>query len=130
MRKGILSALLLLATTLWANPALAEGRCATLHEHANYSGAQLDVGDGDRLAYMGDFWNDRVSSISIGAGCQLEVWEHINYMGAYSWFNSDVPWIGDGWNDRISSYGCSCVPNPGVITGGPPLERPDQLLCV
>ncbi|NMO15092.1 peptidase M4 [Pyxidicoccus fallax] len=61
-------------------------------EHANYAGASFTVPPGLGLSYVGNTWNDRISSVW---GSRCASWtvlgEHIN-LGGY-WL-----WIGRGWS--------------------------------
>jgi hypothetical protein len=81
--------------------------CATFYEHAGFDGAKLDVGEGGN-EWIGDWWNDRVSSVEVDAGCTVRVYQHIDFGGASRVISDDTAWVGDDWNDLISSFVCSC----------------------
>lgn len=50
-------------------------------------------------------WNDIISSIKIGTGAILEVFEAKNYGGkSKRYTGGDVAFVGNDWNDIISSY--------------------------
>ncbi|PRP93693.1 peptidase inhibitor family I36 protein [Enhygromyxa salina] len=86
----------------------ALGTCATMYLHIHFGGDRREIDAGAFVAWIGDLWNDEVSSIMVRSGCVLNVWEHSNFGGAHAAFQGSVPWIGNWWNDRISSYTCSC----------------------
>jgi hypothetical protein len=82
--------------------------CAYLYQHRDYRGDRKRVERGARTRYIGDLWNDEVSSIKVRSGCVLNVYEHKGFRGAQKSFRGLVPYVGNWWNDRISSYTCSC----------------------
>jgi len=107
MKRSILALAISLAMSSFASAASAR-TCATLYEHINFGGDSREVGDGVNTAWIGDLWNDQVSSIEVSPGCVLNAYEHINFGGSHETFLGSVPWVGDSWNDKISSYTCSC----------------------
>jgi hypothetical protein len=55
-----------------------------------------------QVAYVGDAWNDRISSAKSFAGCSLNPhYEHASYGGAVRY--CPCQYIGDAMNDRTSS---------------------------
>jgi hypothetical protein len=86
----------------------AAGTCATMFLHIHFGGDRLEANAGAFVTWIGDLWNDEVSSVNVRPGCVLNVWEHIHFGGAHMAFQGSIPWVGDWWNDRISSYTCSC----------------------
>jgi hypothetical protein len=102
-------ATLLLSFAVFASTSSNAELCAVLYEHNNYSGASLIVGDANsHNGWIGNWWNDRVSSVSVEPGCHLTVYEHRNYGGANYTLYSSTNYIGNIWNDQISSYRCDC----------------------
>ena len=83
------------------------GNCATMFEHIDYGGDHKDVNRGE-VPWIGDIWNDEVSSIKVRSGCVLNAYEDKDFRGDQKSFSGNVRRVGDGWNDRISSYTCSC----------------------
>lgn len=81
--------------------------CAYLYDSREHRGMHLSVSEGSR-AYLGGFWNDRASSIELEPGCEIWVYEHAWYGGAWGYFNTDVTWLGP-WNNIISAYRCYCA---------------------
>jgi hypothetical protein len=75
-----------------------------IYEHINFGGAERRTNL--NWSYVGDFWNDRISSIIVVSGT-WRFYQHANYQGAY-W---DLP---QGWyswveanlipNDFLSSF--------------------------
>ena len=77
----------------------------TLFEHQDFQGETMQL-EGDWTVYQWDeFWNDRISSISIPQGMVVTVYEHSNFSGRSMTLRGDwsvFAW-NDAWNDRISS---------------------------
>ena len=76
----------------------------TVYEHINFGGRHLDTNSNQQ--YVGDQWNDKISSIQINSGT-WRFYEHANYggrywdlgPGKYFWVeNVGIP------NDLISSF--------------------------
>ena len=63
-------------------------------------------------------WNDRISSIRVGANAMVEVCENIQYQGWCEIFDADVARLSGDRNDAISSYrspaGHAGPPQPGA----------------
>ena len=103
-----------------AGPASAEGPVATsggpnvnfrgciYYEHANFGGEQRAIEGGVRRRYVGDHWNDRISSIACNPSCYVVVYEHRDYGGAHWTFHPNIQYVGDDWNDAISSLEARC----------------------
>jgi hypothetical protein len=77
-------------------------------EHRDYSGAQFAVDAEYTYNYVGDRWNDRISSVRCEVFCSLTVWEHRDYGGATRIFGDDTRYVGGSWIDRISSMEANC----------------------
>lgn len=79
-------------------------------EHIDYGGASNSIPLGVRRKYVGDAWNDRISSIACWHRCRLEVSEHRDFAGATRSFAAGFAhqYVGDEWNDRISSMTVIC----------------------
>ncbi len=77
----------------------------TLFEHQNFQGKTLQLEADWTIQRWNEFWNDRVSSISIPQGLVVTVFEHSNFTGRSMTLRGD--WSArawnDAWNDRISS---------------------------
>jgi hypothetical protein len=78
------------------------------YEHANFQGQRRDIPFGLRRRYVGDNWNDSVSSIACSNGCALRVWEHRDFTGARKTFHGATIYVGDAWNDAVSSMEVVC----------------------
>ena len=85
----------------------AKAGCA-LYEHINYGGQTFHMTEGQSYAYLGDAWNDRVSSVQVSPQCELVTYQHINYGGDRRAYASSVSFVGNLWNDQISSAQCRC----------------------
>jgi hypothetical protein len=86
---------------------------------SNFSGAAsgaLDQG----YSYVGDFWNDKISSIKVYSGT-WEFFEHADFQGrSFRLTPGEYPWVTDVWNDLISSFkpveeGTSSIPSDNGI---------------
>lgn len=70
---------------------------------ANYGGESYCVSAGESQAYLGDHFNDKVSSIRVFGGVQVVLYEDENFRGASLTIAGDMPGLGD-WNDKVSSF--------------------------
>ena len=94
-----------------------KGAGVRLFEHDQWQGASIDVTA--NTPYIGNAWNDRVSSVWIyhPGEEEVKIFMHVNYQGAKNvilfehadWkgqkleVNNDTPNIGSKWNDKTSS---------------------------
>ena len=113
---------------LAATGASAEGPIATsggppvgfrgciYYQHAGFQGERQSIADGTRRRYVGDPWNDQISSIACNrrAACRLTVFQHRDYGGARRTFYPNIQYVGDGWNDQISSMIAQCGDSKGA----------------
>lgn len=83
--------------------------CAVLFEHANYGGANYVVYNPNaNTSYVGDWWNDKVSSVSVLPGCHITLFEHANFGGDTTSIYDNTSYVGNWWNDKASSFACHC----------------------
>lgn len=83
------------------------------YEHSDYKGKRADLPEGIILKYVGDRWNDRISSYSCSQNCDFIVWEHRDMNGRSATFPRYASsYVGDDWNDIISSARASCRSMP------------------
>jgi hypothetical protein len=83
-----------------------------LYEHQNFGGHTFTIrGDYD-LSYIGDRWNDKVSSIACHPRCTFTIYADRDFRGARLITGGfpHVKYIGDDWNDRVSSAKLRCFP--------------------
>lgn len=78
------------------------------YEHSDFNGAWEEIPLGVRRRYVGDAWNDQISSIACSPGCALVVWEDRDFGGASERFAGNIMYVGDSWNDDISSMEPVC----------------------
>jgi hypothetical protein len=78
------------------------------YEHRGFDGDRQTTGPRRIKNYVGDDFNDTISSFRVMAGCRIVAWEHRDKGGARTTFYSDTEYVGDDWNDDISSYACRC----------------------
>jgi hypothetical protein len=73
------------------------------YEHFNYKGDSFCVKSGEDASWVGDAWNDRISSIKVKGGASVRIFEHADYQGAEATARRSVPQL-NKFNDQISSY--------------------------
>lgn len=85
-------------------PAQSAGCDVTIYQHAQFAGAaRRFTGD---VPWVGDAWNDQVSSIVVSAGV-WQFFQHARYDGAVMTLRpGSVGFVGNQWNDQISSFRC------------------------
>lgn len=93
---------------LSAGPVVAQIACA-LYEHDNYRGHSLIIGAGQRFSNVGAGWNDKASSVRVGPGCTLTLYQHSNFSGDQRTVTGDTASLGNLWNDQTSSASCQCT---------------------
>lgn len=84
------------------------------YEHESFNGRRREIPVGLKRKYVGDEWNDKISSVACSSGCALSVWEHRDFVGARRTFAGAIQYVGDEWNDRISSVEPVC--GDGITT--------------
>ena len=57
---------------------------------------------GERKEYVGDGYNDRISSVRIYGGARVTLYHDSNFRGSERRVTSDAPGL-EGFNDRTSS---------------------------
>lgn len=73
------------------------------YEHANYAGASFCANADSN--WVGGEWNDRVSSVRVQAGQQVQLFWDINYGGSVLTLTADEPnLVNRGFNDQMSSF--------------------------
>jgi hypothetical protein len=80
------------------------------YKHIDFGGESRSIPLGIGRKYVGDAWNDEISSIACASRCRLQVWEHRDYVGESRSFANGyaTQYVGDAWNDRISSMKVFC----------------------
>lgn len=78
------------------------------YEHRDFGGSRITQNSGRGWKYVGDAWNDKISSFRMRAGCRVVAYHHRNYVGTSKTFRGDYRYVGDLWNDEISSWKCHC----------------------
>lgn len=74
-----------------------------IFEDSNFSGTASGPLDKD-YSYVGDFWNDKISSIKVYSGT-WEFFENANFQGrSFRLTPGQYPWVTNAWNDMISSF--------------------------
>ncbi len=95
-------------------------------EDRNYGGHHIDVHANSDVSYIGDPWNDQISSLACANECQATIFEHKDFGGASVTWGAYTEYVGSFWNDKISSVKVLCTPPKphGPFTGVPtaPME--------
>lgn len=69
-------------------------------------------------SYVGDFWNDKISSIKVYSGT-WEFFEHQDFQGrSFRLTPGEYAWVTNEWNDKISSFKQVGQGTPSVPSGG------------
>lgn len=84
----------------------------------NHTGAFTDVNGssgpcdstGYGINYVGDAWNDRISSFQVFNNCTFtRAYANANYGGFCQGYNGDIDFVGGTLNDHISSFRIASV---------------------
>ena len=95
-------------------PPPAPSGAVCFFEHDNYGGASF-CADGDS-SWVGDAWNDRISSVRVRSGFRVEIFNDRDYRGALSPLSGDTASLPD-FNDRASSFKITLTPPPPPPVG-------------
>lgn len=110
MKNFLTTIIFALALSMFSQIAQAGSICAILFEHENFAGAEYIVNNGENadVDYVGDGWNDRISSAVVMPNCKIALFEHANHEGSSLTLWGNHSYVGNRWNDRISSFTCTC----------------------
>lgn len=72
-----------------------------IFEHSNYEGKRMLIRQ--NTPWVGDNFNDIVSSLTVPAGWEVILYEHANYQGRSKVFRQNTDFVGDDFNDITSS---------------------------
>lgn len=98
---------IILATAATGMLTAAVQAACTVYEHGNFQGKSRTIADTAVVPWIGQDWNDRISSVQTSNGCYLRAFQHMNFGGNAANF-STTQFVGQGWNDQISSVACEC----------------------
>ena len=79
----------------------------TFYADPGHRGQSVTVSEGEDGSWVGNRWNDRISSFTCRPGCAAEIFEHIRFGGHRTELIS-VHALDPWWNDRISSIRVTC----------------------
>jgi hypothetical protein len=79
-----------------------------LYEDSNYRGDKVKIHKDEKLEFVGNHMNDRISSIKVPSGCKLVAFEDADFRGHKQVFRSSADYVGNRTNDSISSAKCKC----------------------
>ncbi|MBK7383628.1 MAG: peptidase inhibitor family I36 protein [Flavobacteriales bacterium] len=102
----------------------ARAQQVTFYADANYSGRSMALSAS--TPWVGDEWNDKISSIRVPAGMQVELFWDMNYKGISKIITADMAFVGSDWNDKASSIKITRLDRPGTPSAGAPKPRPTQ----
>jgi hypothetical protein len=84
-------------------------------EHANFGGAS--VCRNFTTSWVGETWNDRISSVRVPAGYKVELFAELNFRGASVTLTADnANLTGAGLNDAVSSIRVTPPAAPSKVT--------------
>ena len=86
---------------------IPERTCVAFAEEV-FNGDGLRAPDGVAFEYVGEAWNNRISSIACAPGCRLIAYQTIVFGGARASFTGARPRLGPNWDDRISALRVAC----------------------
>lgn len=89
---------------------------ACFFQHKNYGGAQKCL-SGD-LAYVGDDFNDKISSVRIDGAAKVTLYQHRDYAGKEHGMTTSDYLLGGGWNDITSSIKVEPLRKSGSVKFG------------
>jgi peptidyl-Asp metalloendopeptidase len=75
---------------------------ACFYEHANYAGRGFCATTDS--SWVGQDWNDLISSVRVPAGARVTLYEHANYGGRAVVLTGDTSMVPLDFNDRTSSF--------------------------
>eukprot|EP00092_Neocalanus_flemingeri_P014899 GFUD01016091.1.p1 GENE.GFUD01016091.1~~GFUD01016091.1.p1 ORF type:complete len:1172 (-),score=192.98 GFUD01016091.1:160-3675(-) len=82
-------------------------KCATVFEHTDYKGEYMQLYEDNYEKDLVGWWKDKISSVIVEAGFELEIYEHEDGRGASKVLTGYHNWKwGWNWNDEISHVKC------------------------
>ncbi len=99
---------------------LAGESAICFYEHINYGGASFCAGTGSSNPWVGTIWNDRVSSVKIESGHEVELFLDIDYGGGGAVrLQADAPDLRtQKFNDLMSSFKVKAIAEPPATGSG------------
>jgi predicted alpha-1,6-mannanase (GH76 family) len=83
---------------------LPNGSAVCFYEHTNYTGQSFCLPANTNSTWLGTLWNDKVSSIQMESGHEVDVFLDIDYGGRSVKFSADAPDLrNQNINDLVSS---------------------------
>ena len=73
-------------------------------EHRDFAGNRFCANEDQYAAFVGQAWNDRISSIQVEQGATLQACQHANLEGWCERYDGSVRRLAADRNDEISSY--------------------------
>ena len=76
-------------------------------QHRDYRGSKFTFNGNLDVKYIGDRWNDQISSFACGRGCEMTIYEHRDFVNRLATL-THTSYVGEAFNDRISSLKVRC----------------------
>jgi hypothetical protein len=82
-------------------------RGCVYYEHANWQGKMRSIPGGIHRQFVGDSWNETISSFACNPACRVAAFQDRDFKGARGEFTTTGAVPGE-WNDKISSMIAVC----------------------
>jgi len=76
---------------------------ASYYSGTNYTGYSFCVNSGQSVGFVGQIWNDKISSVRVFNGASTTMCQHANYGGFCRTTSRNEPALGPWLNDQISA---------------------------
>jgi hypothetical protein len=78
------------------------------YEHDNWVGDKRTITAGTRRKFVGDKWNEKISSVACNPYCHIVAYQNRDFQGDQIEFGYNTQAVGEQWNDQISSIVARC----------------------
>lgn len=93
----------------------ADAAVCVMYEHSDYRGATYGIAANRSVPWVGQAWNDKVSSARSPRNCKLVLYQHKNFAGNRRVIDGALSHVGVLWNDQVSSAECICQQPLGLF---------------
>src|SRR5262245_7022642 len=76
--------------------------------HRDFQGNMMGYNRRSNVSYVGDTFQDAISSLAVRRGCRIILYHHRNFGGDRKIFRRSYSYVGDVWSDIASSFKCRC----------------------
>jgi hypothetical protein len=88
-------------------PPPVQFRGCVYYQDVPWAGKWRSIAGGTRRRYVGDSWNELISSFSCNPACHVVAFQDRDFQGARGEFGT-IMYVGEPWNDKISSLIAVC----------------------